>query len=78
MVAEQPRLGLQSFTMFDCNNRLHNINMWLSVQYWDMFYSDNPSEWRENTKKVTFSDKDQVKEVQTEYQYYKAEDEEVI
>ena len=52
--------------------------MWLSVQYWDMFYSDNPSEWRENTKKVTFSDKDQVKEVQTEYQYYKAEDEEVI
>ena len=63
-------------------NSLHNLDMWLSVQYWEIFYSDLSEDktdnlnngWPEvNVKRVTFSDKDEVTEVQTEYQFYKAE-----
>ena len=66
--------------MLDSCNSLHNLDMWLSVQYWEMFYSDwtedetdNLSDWPVNVKRVTFSDKDEVNEVQTEYQFYKTE-----
>ena len=65
--------------MLDSCNSLHNLDMWLSVQYWEMFYSDwseddNLSDWPVvGVKRVTFSDKDEVNEVQTEYQFYKTE-----
>lgn len=68
--------------MLDSCNSLHNLDMWLSVQYWEMFYSDwtedearnnNLSDCPVNVKRVTFSDKDEVNEVQTEYQFYKTE-----
>ena len=60
-------------------NSLHNLDMWLSVQYWEIFYSEDKNdnlnnEWPEvNVKRVTFSDKDEVNEVQTENQFYKTE-----
>ena len=53
--------------------------MWLSVQYWEIFYSEDKNDnlndgWPEvDVKRVTFSDKDEVNEVQTEYQFYKTE-----
>ena len=68
--------------MLDSCNSLHNLDMWLSVQYWEMFYSDwteddartnSLSDLPVNVKRVTFSDKDEVNEVQTEYQFYKTE-----
>ena len=68
--------------MLDSCNSLHNLDMWLSVQYWEMFYSDwteddartnSLSDFPVNVKRVTFSDKDEVNEVQTEYQFYKTE-----
>ena len=59
--------------MLDSCNSLHKLDMWLSVQYWEMFYADWAEHEVASVKKVTFSDKDQVNEVQTEYQFYKTE-----
>ena len=67
--------------MLDSCNSLQNVNMWLSVQYWEMFYAgweeeepEEPRDWPgASVKRVTFSDKDEVNEVQTEYQFYKME-----
>ena len=86
-IATKPRQSLDIFPsiiiMLDSCNSLHNLDMWLSVQYWEMFYSDwtedetdNLSGWplvNVKGKRVTFSDKDEVNEVQTEYQFYKTE-----
>ena len=60
-------------------NSLHNLDMWLSVQYWEIFDAEDKNDnlkdgWPEvNVKRVTFSNKDEVNEVQTENQFYKTE-----
>ena len=63
--------------MLSRQNSVLKIEMWLAVQYWEMFYNDNSEdeqndedENQDNAKKVTFSDQDDVKEVMTENQYY--------
>ena len=63
--------------MLSRQNSVLKIEMWLAVQYWEMFYNDSSEdehnddeEGQDNVKKVTFSDQNDVKEVVTENQYY--------
>ena len=63
--------------MLSRQNSVLKIEMWLAVQYWEMFYNDSSEdehnddgEGQVNVKKVTFSDQNDVKEVVTENQYY--------
>ena len=65
--------------MMKRQNSVSKIEMWLSEQYWEMFYSDydasgdkyeNKNDGDNNNKKVTFNDEDEVKEIVTENQFY--------
>ena len=44
-----------------------NINMWLAVQYWEMYYNDEEVESEEKEKcqkkKVTFEDENEVQNI---------------
>ena len=58
---------------------LTKIEMWLAVQYWEKYYNNEDyiyeSQELENEdkeiKKVTFSDQNDVQEIETENQFYK-------
>ena len=46
-----------------------NIERWLAVQYWEMYYDDESFESGDkySQKKVTFKDEDEVQEIQAEH-----------
>ena len=52
----------------DENNSVVKIQMWLAVQYWEMFYSDADTGHKDT--RVTFNEVDEVRVVQTENQLY--------
>ena len=55
---------------------IENIEMWLAVQHWEMYYDFESFEYEDKdiNRKVSFNDEDEVREIQTEYQMYNMEE----
>ena len=54
---------------------LQNTEMWLAVQYWEVYYNEfsernRRKEDQDSSKRVTFNDVRDVREIETEHQLY--------
>ena len=60
---------------------IENVEMWLAVQYWQLYYNNEYDESRpekkdqNKNKRVTFNDVKEIREIHTENQMYFKEDE---
>ena len=62
--------------MFCQDKPIQNLEMWLAVQYWQVYYdeceerSGGKEGEQDKSKRVTFNDVEEVREIQTEHQIY--------